>query len=84
MKPDFNFQFFGIEVGTNPFILDGLGMTQASPYILGLDEVCRVRALFGHCVFKFNQEMNSCCQEVICVFKFNQEMVSCCKEVIST
>ena len=27
-----------------------------------------VRALFGHSVFKFNQEMNSCCQEVISIY----------------
>ena len=27
-----------------------------------------VRALFGHSVFKFNQEINSCCQEVISIY----------------
>ena len=42
MKSDFNFQFFGIEVGTNPFNLDGLEMAQATPYILELDEVCSI------------------------------------------
>jgi len=42
MKSDFNFQFFGIEVGTNPFISDGLGMAQATPFILELDEVCSI------------------------------------------
>jgi len=41
-KSDFNFRFFGIEVGTNPFILDGLGMAQAKPFILELDEVCSI------------------------------------------
>jgi len=42
MKSDFNFQFFGIEVGTNPFISDGLGMAHATPFILELDEVCSI------------------------------------------
>jgi len=42
MKSDFNFQFFGIEVGTNPFISDGLGMAQATPFIWYLNEVCSI------------------------------------------
>jgi len=27
-----------------------------------------VRALFDHSLFKFNQEINSCCQEVISIY----------------
>ena len=32
-----------------------------------------VCALFGHSVFKFNQEMNSCCQEVISIYSHQIE-----------
>jgi len=39
MKSDFNFQFFGIEVGT---ISDGLGMAQATPFIWYLNEFCSI------------------------------------------
>jgi len=42
MKSDFNFQYFGIQVGTNPFISDELEMAQATPFILELDGVCSI------------------------------------------
>lgn len=44
------------------------GGTSIRACTISVLDTMTVRALFGHSVFKFNQEMNSCCQKVISIY----------------